>query len=408
MRRSVRQWAIFILTMLLTVTALAIQLILPHTRDHLVGDRQGSVAAWFNYIGLLATATVGLVLALRRPANPIGWLFGWLGLVDGANFAAAGYASVAVSGGLDLPGALWAAWFGNWSDRSATGFTLLLFLLFPSGRLVSPRWRPALLLPPLVAVGFAARALVPGPMDLFGLTNPLGVAWVPLDVDQGNLGGLPLLGGSVLAFAQLVVRYRAAGTVERQQIKWLALPVIALVLALVVTATTIALGVDQLPFFDAIVGMLYAAAYLLLAVAMGIAVLRYHLFDIDVLINRALVYGATSAGIAAAFFGGIVVLEAAIGPFTGGSDLAIAGSTVLCFALFHPLRRRMQAAVDRRFYRSRYDASRALEAFSVRLRDEVDLDAVRTALVATVRDTVGPDRASVWLRERAQAGSSGR
>jgi MFS family permease len=349
-------------------------------------------------LSIVATAGVGLVLALRRPENRIGWLFGWFALVNAANFAAAGYASVVVAGLVALPGAEWAAWFGNWSDRSATGFLLLLFLLFPSGRLVSPRWRPALLLPPVVALGFAARAFVPGPMDLLGLPDPLGLAWVPVDVDQGNLGGLPLIVGTIVAFAELVRRYRTAGGAEREQIKWLAIPVVALLTALTATAVTISLGVDRLPPVNAIVGILYAIAGLLLPVAMGIAVLRYRLYDIDILINRALVYGATTVGIAAAFFGGIVVLEAAIRPFTSGSELAVAGSTLLCFGLFQPLRRRIQAAVDRRFYRSRYDAALTVDIFSATLRDEVDLDAVRADLVDAVTQTVQPAHASVWLR----------
>jgi hypothetical protein len=235
-------------------------------------------------------------------------------------------------------------------------------------------------------------------MDLLGLPDPLGLAWVPVDVDQGNLGGLPLIVGTIVAFAELVRRYRTAGGAEREQIKWLAIPVVALLTALTATAVTISLGVDRLPPVNAIVGILYAIAGLLLPVAMGIAVLRYRLYDIDILINRALVYGATTVGIAAAFFGGIVVLEAAIRPFTSGSELAVAGSTLLCFALFQPLRRRIQAAVDRRFYRSRYDAALTVDIFSATLRDEVDLDAVRADLVDAVTQTVQPAHASVWLR----------
>jgi hypothetical protein len=133
-------------------------------------------------------------------------------------------------------------------------------------------------------------------------------------------------------------------------------------------------------------------------VAIGVAITRYRLYDIDILINRALVYGATTAAIAAAFFGGIILLQALLSPITAGSEVAVAVSTLASLALFQPLRRRVQDAVDRRFYRSRYDAARTLDAFSVRLRDEVDLDAVRGELVAAVRETVKPAHASVWLR----------
>jgi len=143
-------------------------------------------------------------------------------------------------------------------------------------------------------------------------------------------------------------------------------------------------------------------AQLLIPVCMAVAIVRHRLFDIDVLINRALVYGATTAGIAVAFFAGIVVLQALLRPITSGSEFAVAASTLTSVALFQPLRARVQRAVDRRFYRSRYDAARTLDAFSVRLRDEVDLDAVRGELVAAVRDTVQPAHASVWLREASR------
>jgi hypothetical protein len=133
-------------------------------------------------------------------------------------------------------------------------------------------------------------------------------------------------------------------------------------------------------------------------IAVAIAPLREHLYDIDALINRALVYGATTASIAIAFFSGIVVLQALLRPVTGGSEIAVAASTLASVALVQPLRKRAQSFVDRRFYRSRYDAARTLDEFSVRLRDEVDLDAVRAELVGVVRDTVQPTHAGVWLR----------
>jgi branched-subunit amino acid ABC-type transport system permease component len=134
--------------------------------------------------------------------------------------------------------------------------------------------------------------------------------------------------------------------------------------------------------------------------AVAVAVLRYRLYDIDVLINRALVYGATTAAIAAAFFAGIVVSQAVLRPITGGSELAVAASTLLCFALIQPVRRRVQSAVDRRFYRSRYDAARTLDRFTEELAGEVDLSAVRMSLLAAISDTLQPSHASVWLRER--------
>ncbi|HEV2011774.1 MAG TPA: hypothetical protein VGS17_12195 [Candidatus Limnocylindria bacterium] len=363
-------------------------------------DRSAAPGDVFELVSLLATAVVGLVVALRRPGNPIGWIFSWLALITAIYLAAGGYAihDAVVSPG-SLPGGEWAAWFRNWADRSTAALVLLAFLLFPTGRLASPRWRFGLALPPLVAVGFAARAFVPGLMDFLGLPNPLGLAWVPQSIDDGGTGGMPLVVGTFVAFAQLATRFRAAGGAEREQIKWLALPVVALIVALITTIATLASGVSQRDEVNGtVISALYALVGLLLPICMGIAVLRHRLFDIDILINRALVYGATTAAIAVAFFAGIVILQAILRPLTSGSELAVAASTLACFALFQPLRARVQNAVDRRFYRSRYDAARTLDAFSVRLRDEVDLDAVRADLVDAVRDTVQPAHASVWLR----------
>jgi hypothetical protein len=193
-----------------------------------------------------------------------------------------------------------------------------------------------------------------------------------------------------------VVRFRRAHGIEREQLKWI-----------LYAATVVGIGlVAQIPISIAMApdaaanasNAIATSAFACVPVAIGIAVLRYRLYDIDVLIRRTIVYGATTGAIAVAFFGGIVVLQAVLDPLTSGSELAVAASTLLSFALFQPLRRRFQSAVDRRFYRSRYDAARTLDAFSVRLRDEADLDAVRGGLLDAVRDTLHPADASVWLR----------
>jgi len=359
------------------------------------------VADAFQLVSLLATLIVGVTVAVRRPGNPIGWIFTLLALITGIYLAAGGYAirATVIAPG-SLPGGEWAAWLRNWADRSSTGLVLLAFLLFPTGRLASRRWRPALVLPPLVALGFAARAFVPGSMHFLGVSNPIGLDWIPQGVANGVTGGIPLIAGTLVAFAELVTRFRAAGGVEREQIKWLTLPVVALLAAMATTVGTLMAGIStETGVNGPVISALYAFAGFLLPVCMGIAVLRYHLYDIDLLINRALVYGATTATIGVAFFAGIVVLQAILRPLTSGSELAVAASTLLSVALFQPLRRRVQGAVDRRFYRSRYDAARTLDAFSVRLRDQVALDSVRADLLDAVRETVQPAHASVWLRE---------
>ena len=203
----------------------------------------------------------------------------------------------------------------------------------------------------------------------------------------------------------LWLRYaRVATPTERLQIKWLLFGAIVS-LAVYATASIVEylwrpLGTEGAGAFvlNSLLETVYALAMLAFALAYAVSILRYRLYDIDLVINRALVYGATTAGIAIAFFAGIVVLQAVLRPLTSGSELAVAASTLVSFGLFQPLRRRFQSAVDRRFYRSRYDAARTLDAFSVRLRDEVDLDAVRGGLLEAVRDTVHPGYASVWLR----------
>lgn len=222
------------------------------------------------------------------------------------------------------------------------------------------------------------------------VTNPFGAI-------DGYAIMYPAMAGlaaaCVAASASLFVRYRRSRGVERQQLKWFAFE--AIILAVAVTVGSF----DQVDKWAAV---FLIAAIALAPILIGIAIFRYHLYDIDIIINRAIVYGLTTAAIAASFFLGIVVLQAPLRAVTGGSEIAVAGSTLACFALFQPLRRRIQETVDRRFYRSRYDAVRILDTFSARLRDEVDLDAVRSDLVEAVRDTVQPVYASIWLRGSAR------
>src|SRR5436309_4902726 len=206
--------------------------------------RSGFGPLWPNLLSdlaLLATGAIALVLTVRRASNPVGWVLSASALIGVISLAASGYATYGIR---IHPGALaateWGAWIGNWIGRVTSGFFLLAFLLFPTGRLVSRRWRPALVLPVLVTVGFALRAFVPGPMNFLGVVNPVGVSWIPRSVDDGGLGGIWLLPGSIVAFASLTLRYRRAGTTEREQIKWLVLPVVALFLAVLTTVLAFA------------------------------------------------------------------------------------------------------------------------------------------------------------------------
>jgi hypothetical protein len=350
---------------------------------------------------LFATAYggVGALLVYRRPRNRVGWVLFASGMSSAVQVLVEEYAIYGIVGRTTpLPGALIAGWLESW--LWLVGVTLIVtyaLLLFPDGSLAGPRWR---------IVGWAAAA------DLLAGLAGLAFAGGPLNNAPFADNPFPLLGelGHSLFFASfmgltllalasalsLVVRYRRATGVERQQLKWLALEAVLIAIAVCITALAQAFAPSFKPAQVLFIGVLA-----LLPIAIGIAVLRYRLYDIDVLINRALVYGATTAAIGGAFFVGIVVLQAVLRPITGGSELAVAASTLLCFALFQPVRRRTQATVDRRFYRARYDAARTLDVFTARLSDEVDLDAVGAELAAAVAATMRPAHVSLWLRKPA-------
>jgi hypothetical protein len=340
-------------------------------------------------------ATAGLLIALRLRRNPIGWLLLAAGLFTGFGGFVQEYAirAVIIAPG-SLPGAVALAWVASWSFAFAVGPMLTLVpQLFPTGRPLSRRWSPLLWCgASFIPMAFFLFGLKPGPTEnAVFIENPLGLHGALADVRTALE---PLLGAcmalTVLASgAVLAIRFRRAKGIERQQLKWVASSAVLCALAFVGMLATNTSKAGQVVMVTSLMAM---------PVAIGVAITRYRLYDIDVLINRALVYGATTAGIAAAFFIGIILLQALLHPITGGSELAVAMSTLVSVALFQPLRGRMQDAVDRRFYRSRYDAARTLDAFSVRLRDEVDLDAVRAELVAAVTETVKPAHTSVWLR----------
>jgi hypothetical protein len=276
----------------------------------------------------------------------------------------------------------------GWTWRSAGS---------PTGRLPSRRWRPVvgLAIGGFVAV-FVTAAFAPGPMqDLTG-DNPLGVEvgvdlWNPLRA-VGTAALLMAIAGSILS---LVVRYRAAHTVERQQIKWLMYAgafVAAGLCALVVL--TIARGPSTAPYEE----LITAVALATMPVATGIAILRHRLFDIDVVVNRTLVYGGLTVSLGAAYVGSVLLLQLVLSPLTVDSGLAVAVSTLTVAALFRPVRSRIQAGVDRRFFRRKYDAARTLEAFGVRLRHELDLQALAADLRTVVHDTMQPTQVTLWLR----------
>jgi hypothetical protein len=335
---------------------------------------------------------VGAVVALRRPANAIGWLLLSAGFISALGAFGLQYGVYAIMGrAAPLPGGLFGAWLGSWIwVLFVTGIVPFVLLLFPDGRLLSPRWQWLGWVDVFaILVTAAFMAFNPGRLQLAAYANnPFTPLPTSLVTPLGALGialAFPVMGGSCWS---LVLRFRRSAGIEREQIKWLAFSAAPLAVA----------GLASAVLPDKIGQVLFVFLLLSVPIAVGLAVLRYRLYDINVLINRTLVYGTLSAALIATYVAAVILVGAVLRPFTAGSELAVAVSTLATLALVQPLRRRIQDAVNRRFYRSRYDAVRTLDTFSARLRDEVDLDAVRADLIEAVQRTVQPTHASVWLR----------
>ncbi len=345
---------------------------------------------------IFALSTVGALVASRRPENPIGWLFcsgAFIWVLGELTLEYGVYALITAPG--TLPAGAWAAWFGGWAR--GMGWLLIvafLLLLFPNGKLPSPRWRPVL----WGVVGYIAFFtlvvwLSPVSQD-FRLTfvrNPLGLQLAIMNLLGGVLYfTLPLL--LVVSGTAVIVRFRRSRGDERQQLKWFAYAVGVMVVLFAFWLSFEIAGlvpVSALPFTVPLAGLPLAA---------GIAILKYRLYDIDVIVNRTLVYGSLTAFLAATYLGGVVLLQYVFRALTGQeSQLAIVASTLLIAALFNPLRRRIQGFIDHSFYRKKYDAAKTLRAFSAKLRDETDLDRLADDLEVVVRETVQPEHVSLWM-----------
>ena len=342
-------------------------------------------------LGFGAFMAVGALIVAHRPDNAIGWIFSAIALLAFTGQLVSEYATYAYatrSG--SLPGAILAAWYASWPWWLVLALALVFTpLLFPTGRLLSPRWRPVAWLAGAATAALTVLTAFQANLGTIGgqvIANPIGVAWVG-SPDKSAVGaallGLLLL-SVVAAFASLVIRFRRSRGEERQQLKWFTFACALLPLE--------ALS-DVLP--AAVGGLIFPALVVFLPVAAGIAILRYRLYDIDRLINRTLVYGLLTALLGGVY--GSVVLG--LGQLLGrDSSLVVAAATLAVAALFQPARHRIQAVVDRRFNRRKYNAAKTVEAFSARLRDEVDLDALSAELLAVVDQTIQPTRASLWLR----------
>src|SRR5215210_2312216 len=342
-------------------------------------------------------STVGAVIASRSLLNnPIGWLFCTTGLLNAASHFSAEYAIYAVlAAPVSLPGGYAAAWIFSWLPIPQLGLTAFLLLLFPKGRLPSRRWRWFFWLSLLlIAVGTIWQMFAPGPVFyLGGIYNPLGVEGLP---NAYKLIETLLSAFILVSAASLFVRRVRARGVERQQLKWFTysatLAVIGLILTFSISELTGSVWLGWAGFVIYVVGLIG------IPISMGIAILRYRLYEIDLIINRTLVYGLLTAILVLFYFGSVTLLQYLFSLLTGqGNTLAIVASTLAIAALFNPLRRRIKSFIDRRFYRRKYDAAMILEAFGTNLRDQTDLEKLCEDLGEVVDETMQPSHISLWL-----------
>ncbi|MGH3147625.1 MAG: hypothetical protein ACRDTR_17670 [Rubrobacter sp.] len=357
---------------------------------------------WFLLVSL-SFATVGALVASRQPGNAIGWIFCALGVCNSLAVAGQGYAIYALLTG---PAYLTGGAVANWLSSLLAGpivfamFALVL-LLFPDGRPLSRRWRPFVWLDLIAVALIFVFAFKPGPLDtsLLDANNPFGIEGAGALLEALGIAGIFLtLAVAIAGAVSLVLRLRRSRGDERQQLKWF-------VFAGAVFCAAFATGpvLWSLPpssGFGWIWTVLFLSAVSTIPAATGIAMLKYRLYDIDLVINKTLVYVSLTATLAFAYLGGVISSQYILRTLTGGgSQLAVVASTLIIAAMFNPFRRRIQGFIDRLFYRRKYDAAKTLETFSAKLRDETDLDALGDELVVAVRETMQPEHASLWLRD---------
>ncbi len=382
-------WSVCAVTLL--VLALSMLLIALGWSTPLPGEWTPWRDQTVSLLGIIGAPILGGLIASRRPRNAYGWL--WLGFglglaLQSLAMSYEAYTLVVEPGSLAAPRSI--SHVLELGGQVALTLAPLLMLLFPTGRLPSRRWRP------LAWISTTAGAVLLSLVLFFDNPEQVGGA-----ISITAFAVVSVIFTAILLSAlSIVVRYRRASGAERQQLKWFAL---AAVLIGVV-------AVGHLLFLDlllpeAFLNLLDAATITGLYVAVGIAILRYRLYDIDRIINRTLVYGSLTVSLALVYFGGVASLQGLLRALTGqGSQLAIVASTLAIAALFNPLRRRIQSFIDRRFYRRKYDAAKTLEGFSARLRDETDLDELSSDLERVVREAMQPEHVSLWLRKSEEAG----
>lgn len=362
----------------------------------------------FNAVIGLAAGILAWPIIRTHPRHLVGWLLLWIGFISAVQFAAHYYA---IYGLLAAPGSVPAPNVGSWLEGwlwvpTVGSAAALLPVVFPTGRPLTPRWRPVIWLAVVAQlVASLGYMLVPGPLIRVpaGGVNPIAPGGDPAFADALiAVGMIMFVGCLILAAASLVVRFRRSRGIERQQLKWLALAAAVAAAAFAVYAVLLATTGDVYNVLMPVV----AVSFLGMIAAVAIAIVRHRLLDIDLLINRALVYAGVTVVLGAVYVAAVLVLQSLLTAFTEQRGLVVAGSTLLVAALFTPVRRRMQRAVDRRFYRSRYDAARVIQQFAATLRDEVDLPHLTDELVEVVEHSMRPRRIRVWLRRVADGSGS--
>jgi hypothetical protein len=353
-----------------------------------------SELGWAPLPALVAFAVVGALVAARQPRNSVGWLLLAVAVCMTVRLIGESYAIYAlITAPGSLPGGLYGAWLqSSWFGVVAI-LAIFLPLYFPTGRLLSPRWRPVLWLGiAYLSSAVVSNALQPGPTEWLAGVRPARnpVVYLPavkplLDViGVAGLCLLPAVGGAIAA---LVVRFRRSRGIERQQLKWF----------------SYAAALAPLPFLvyevvPSAFELLLALILPLVPISVGIAILRYRLYEIDRIINRTLVYGLLTAVLGLGYAAGSLVSILVVGVGSGPPSWLVAAATLVAAAVFRPARRRIQAVVDRRFNRRRYNAAKTIQAFSGRLREQIDLDTLSSEVLAVVDQTMEPTRVSLWLR----------
>ena len=385
-------WSLWTISVVLTALSLFLLVLnLAHPGTHIFDW-------WLGNATIVIDVTVGAIVASRRPENPVGWLLCLSGVAVSTSSFTSQYAIYAL---LAQPGSLPAgeamAWIAAWTLPIMISFQVSYLLLFPTGRLPSRRWRwLAWLIVAFVLAGVITSAVSPGAYlgSLGPIRNPLGMEGFT-NIYKAILYTLsPVL--FLAAALSVFMRLRRSVGVERQQIKWLAYAAAGFAIGVILLSIPIA--IDTPRWYAWAANAIFVAVTPGVPISIGIAILRYRLFEIDLIINRTLVYGSLTATLVALYFGVIVVLQRVFVLLTSQqSTLAVVASTLLIAAMFQPLRRRIQSFIDRLFYRRKYDAAKTLEGFSMKLRDETDLEALRGDLVGVVRETMQPAHVSLWL-----------